>query len=192
MRIDTTGNVGIGLTAPTGKLHIVDTTLAGSGALAGSLLNLAQTWNTTGTPTAILLTVTNTASNAASLLMDLKVATVSQFSISLAGNVSPAGYMKESTDTLSGAGAVSVTKTTTKYTTAGVGDALTLANGVDGQIKRIILDVLTSAGHTAILTPATKKGFTTVTFSAAGQSVSLQFVTTRGWIVIGSFGAVIS
>jgi hypothetical protein len=93
------GNVGIGTTSPTtGKLVIVDTTLAGSAALAGSVLDLAQTWNTTGTPTALKLTVTDTASNAASLLLQLKVATVSQFKVSkagvgtFAGIVSAAGF----------------------------------------------------------------------------------------------------
>ncbi|MFA5932017.1 MAG: tail fiber domain-containing protein [Candidatus Paceibacterota bacterium] len=75
------GNVGIGTTTPASKLDILDTTLAGSGSLAGSVLNLAQTWNTTGTPTAIKLNVTNTASNGASLFMDLQVGGVSKFSV---------------------------------------------------------------------------------------------------------------
>lgn len=43
-----------------------------SGSNAQSLVDLAGTWNTTGTPTAIKLNVTDTASNAASLLMDLQ------------------------------------------------------------------------------------------------------------------------
>lgn len=92
-----------------------------------------------------------------------------------------------STDTRSGAGAVSVTKETTKVTTAGVGDALTLADGVDGQTKIVVLDVLTSGGHTAVLTPTTKTGFSTITFTAAGQTAMLKFYTTRGWMVIGNY-----
>ena len=80
-----TGNVGIGTMAPGARLDILDTTLAGSGSLAGSVLNLAQTWNTTGTPTAVKLNVTNTASNAASLLMDLQVGGVSKFKVSNKG-----------------------------------------------------------------------------------------------------------
>jgi hypothetical protein len=50
-----------------------------TGSQATSLLSLATTWNTTGTPTAIDLNVTDTASNAASLLMNLRVGGVSQF-----------------------------------------------------------------------------------------------------------------
>ena len=74
----TSGNVGIGTTSPTGKLDILDTTLAGSGALSGSALNIAQTWNTTGAPTAIKLNVTNTASLNGNLI-DLQISGVSQF-----------------------------------------------------------------------------------------------------------------
>ena len=80
------GNVGIGTTAPTAKLDIADTTLAGSGSLAGSVLNLAQTWNTTGTPTAIKLNVTNTASTGTPLLMDLQTGGVSKFKVDSLGN----------------------------------------------------------------------------------------------------------
>jgi len=58
---------------------------AGSGSLAGSLLNLNQTWNTTGNPTAIKLNVTNIASGTTSNLIDLQVATVSQFKVNKAG-----------------------------------------------------------------------------------------------------------
>jgi len=44
-----------------------------TGANAQSLLSLAGTWNTTGAPAGILLNITDTASDAASQLMDLKV-----------------------------------------------------------------------------------------------------------------------
>jgi hypothetical protein len=44
-----------------------------TGANAQSLFDLSGTWNTSGTPTAIKLNVTDTASNASSLLMDLQV-----------------------------------------------------------------------------------------------------------------------
>lgn len=92
-------------------------------------------------------------------------------------------------DTRSGAGAVSVTTGTTAVTSTGVGDALTLANGVAGQIKTIVHDV---DGGTAVLTPTTKTGFSTVTFTNAGDTVTLQYFTTRGWMVIGSYGVTIA
>ena len=81
MRINAAGNVGIGTTAPAAKLDIVDTTLSGSGALAGSVLKLAQTWNTTGNPTAIFANITNTASGGSSKIMDLQIGTVSQLAL---------------------------------------------------------------------------------------------------------------
>jgi hypothetical protein len=80
-----TGNVGIEKSTPTAKLDISDINLSGSGALAGSALNIEQTWNTTGTPTAIKLNVTDTASNASSNLLDLQVGGVSRFKVTKNG-----------------------------------------------------------------------------------------------------------
>jgi hypothetical protein len=78
-------SVGIGTASPISKLHIVDRAFAATGGLSGSILNLEQTWNTSGTPTAIKLNVTDTASNANSLLMDLEVSGLNRFSISKNG-----------------------------------------------------------------------------------------------------------
>ncbi len=60
-------------------------TLTGSQAI--SLLDLAQTWNTSGTPSAIKLNVTDTASNASSLLMDLQVGGTNRFRVDKNGSV---------------------------------------------------------------------------------------------------------
>lgn len=78
--------IGVGTTdAPT----FLAQTLTGqslTGTQATSLVDLATTWlSTTGTPTAIKLNVTDTASNAASNLMDLQVGGVSKFSVNKAG-----------------------------------------------------------------------------------------------------------
>ncbi len=66
MRITGAGNVGIGTSTPTAKLDVVDTTLAGSGGLSGSVLNLSQTWNTSGGPTAVKINITDIASGSVS------------------------------------------------------------------------------------------------------------------------------
>lgn len=58
-----------------------------TGANTTSLLDLTTTWNTTGAPSAIKANVTDTASAAASLLLDLLIAGASKFSVSKAGNV---------------------------------------------------------------------------------------------------------
>jgi len=52
-----------------------------TGTSATTSLDITQTWNTTGTPTAVRLNVTDTASNAASLLMDLRTGGTTRFYI---------------------------------------------------------------------------------------------------------------
>lgn len=82
------GNVAIGMTStPASRLDVTGLSLTGSAA--NSAVNVVQTWNTTGTPTAIKLNITDTASNAASNLMDLQVASTSQFKVDKAGRVIP-------------------------------------------------------------------------------------------------------
>lgn len=88
--LNSNGNVGLGTTNPISRVEVTDTTLAGSGSLAGSALIVNQTWNTTGTPTAIQLNVTDTASNAASQLVNLRVGGTSLFNIDKAGVVTVA------------------------------------------------------------------------------------------------------
>lgn len=58
-----------------------------TGSQATSLVDLAATWNTTGTPSAIKLNVTNTASNANSRLMDLQVSATSRFAVNRNGSL---------------------------------------------------------------------------------------------------------
>jgi hypothetical protein len=58
-----------------------------TGSQAQSLVDLSGTWSTTGTPTLIKANVTDTASNAASLLMDLQVGGSSKAGITKAGKI---------------------------------------------------------------------------------------------------------
>jgi len=90
---------------------------------------------------------------------------------------------------LSGAGAANVTQLATAITTTGVGDAITLANGVSGQTKTIFHDV---DGGSFVLTPTTKTGWTTFTSTVVGESITLLYTTTRGWIITGSYLGVIA
>jgi hypothetical protein len=57
-----------------------------TGSDSTSLIDLSGTWNTTGTPTLISADVTDTASNASSLLMDLKVGGVSKSTVTKYGS----------------------------------------------------------------------------------------------------------
>lgn len=73
-----------------GLLSTIYASLSGqslTGSAATSLLDLATTWNTSGTPTAIKLNVTDTASNASSLLFDLQVGGSSKFKVQKNGLV---------------------------------------------------------------------------------------------------------
>jgi hypothetical protein len=93
-----------------------------------------------------------------------------------------------SAQSLSGAGAVDVTNTFTSLTSTGASQALTLANGSVGEVKVIVHTV---DGGSAVLTPTTKIGFSTITFTAVGDSAMLIY-TAAGWAIIGSRGVTIA
>jgi len=100
------------------------------------------------------------------------------------GNVT--GVTTGSVQALSGAGAVNVTTAVTSLTTTGAAEALTLANGTVGQFKTIVHTV---DGGSAVLTPTTKIGFTTITFTGVGESATLVY-TAAGWAIVALNGAV--
>ena len=85
---------------------------------------------------------------------------------------------------LTAAGAVSITTTLTTVASSGV-IALTLADGIQGQIKVI---VFITDGGTATLTPATMNDGTTLAFADAGDSAILMWIGASGWQVIGIGG----
>ena len=91
-----------------------------------------------------------------------------------------------STQSLSGAGAVDVTNAFTALTTTGAAQALTLANGAVGEIK-IISHVVD--GGSAVLTPTTKIGFSTITFTNVADTAMLIY-TPAGWDIVALSGAV--
>ena len=91
-----------------------------------------------------------------------------------------------STQSLSGAGAVDITNAFTALTTTGAAQALTLANGAVGEIK-VIAHVVD--GGSAVLTPTTKIGFTTITFTNVGETATLIY-TAAGWAIVALNGAV--
>jgi hypothetical protein len=92
---------------------------------------------------------------------------------------------------LSGAGAVNITQLTTAFTSTATGDALTLANGVVGELKTIVYVAETAGADTGILTPTTRVGYATITFTNVGDSVTLQYFT-QGWAIIGVRGATVA
>ena len=104
-------------------------------------------------------------------------------------NVGIAGVTRHTgtPQTLTGAGAVNLTTDTTLLVTTGA-NALTLADGAEGQKKKVIM--ITDAGD-GTLTPTNARGFTTITFTAVGQTVTLEFLSVK-WNVMGYFGVTIA
>jgi hypothetical protein len=107
----------------------------------------------------------------------------------LTGNLTSNGALISTPQALSGAGAVNVTTLTTAVTTTAPAQALTLADGTNGQIKTIVHQAL-SGGGTWVLTPTTKTGYTTITSIAVGETCTLQFFTTIGWCILSLRGAI--
>jgi hypothetical protein len=107
----------------------------------------------------------------------------------LTGNLTSNGALISTPQALSGAGAVNVTTLTTAVTTTAPAQAITLADGTNGQIKTIVHQAL-SGGGTWVLTPTTKTGYTTITSIAVGETCTLQFFTTIGWCILSLRGAI--
>ena len=68
-------------------------------------------------------------------------------------------------------------------TTPGTNTTPAMANGVAGQMVTLVMDV--DGGGLSIITPDTLSGGASVTFTDVGDSVSLIFTATRGWVITG-------
>ena len=91
------------------------------------------------------------------------------------------------TQTLSGAGAVDVVSAITEVTTTGA-NALTLADGVEGQLKFIVM--ITDGGD-GTLTPTNFGSGSTITFNDAGDTATLLF-TNGKFYLLSHFGCTIA
>jgi hypothetical protein len=93
------------------------------------------------------------------------------------------GPQIEAVQALSGPGAVNITQPVTAFTSTGTGDALTLDDGVEGQLKTIVYVAETAGGDTGVLTPTNLGAGTTITFNAVGDACILQFIGTDWWAI---------
>ena len=98
------------------------------------------------------------------------------------------GAMFGTVQALSGAGAVDLTSLITQVTTTSA-DALTLANGTNGQLKII---TMVADGGDGTLTPTTFANGSTITFNDVGDSVLLVYNTTGGWAAVSNVGCTIA
>ncbi len=72
-------------------------------------------------------------------------------------------------------------------TTAGDGEALSLADGTAGQI--LVITLGTDGGGDGTLTPTTATGWATIVFADAGDTAALMYIDdTVGWVILGLSG----
>jgi hypothetical protein len=94
---------------------------------------------------------------------------------------------------ITAAGTFNPTGGNRSYVTLNGTIAVTLDDGVQGQILHIYCRDITSSGTTTI-TPTNKAGFTSIAFDAIGETATLMFADGGGgqWYLISSFGATVS
>ena len=92
---------------------------------------------------------------------------------------------------LSGAGAADIVNLITELTTGAGAAAVTLADGsTSGQIK--IINHIVDGGGTATVTPTTFANGSTIAFDAVGESVTLVWNSTVGWVASSVNGATVA
>ena len=69
-------------------------------------------------------------------------------------------------------------------TTGGTATTPALANGTAGQLVTFVLDV--DGGGNSVITPTTKSGFTAATLTDVGDSATMIYTATRGWVAIAA------
>lgn len=94
-----------------------------------------------------------------------------------------AGPIVNGVQALSGSGAVNVTQAVTKFTSTATGNALSLVDGVEGQLKTIVYVAEAAGADTGILTPNNLGAGTTITFNNVGDACILQFLGTDWWAI---------
>lgn len=94
------------------------------------------------------------------------------------------GLLKSTYEEKSGAGAISTTVLTSYWTSTGASQALTLADGEEGQFKIIIHAV---DGGSLVITPTNfalaAPASASVSLVAAGDNIVLQFVKGAWWLI---------
>lgn len=147
-------------------LGTISTQNANAVAITGGAVDGTTVGSTTRAAGAF---TTLSANAAASLTSTLAVTGIATLSASYAGGV----------QSLTGAGALNVTTMTTAWTTTGA-QAGTLADGVQGQVKHV---VMVADGGDGTLTPANFGNGTTITFNDVGDAVILQFLGSDWWLL---------
>ena len=164
------GAAGTGATANgvAGQVSITQT-LSGSDTTA--MLALSPTWNTSGIANGIFMNVTNTSSAITSKLIDLQVATVSQWSVNVVGKMTfvtgsnksmGTATLSSGTVTVSNTAITANSKVWVQYAT-GVAPSLGI-----GSISTLTVPTIT-AGTSFVITGLTAAGITNTTDTSVVQ-----------------------
>lgn len=98
-----------------------------------------------------------------------------------------ANYVSGSVNVAADVLAIPVTHSIVRKTTGADAEALTLANGVPGQV--LVITLVVDGGGDGTLTPTTKTGWATIVFADAGDTATLQYIDdTVGWVILGLSG----
>lgn len=92
---------------------------------------------------------------------------------------------------LTAAGAVTLTSTVTRLNTSSGSDvAITLADGIEGQVKILVMETKGSTGN-FVLTPTNLWGYATLTFNTVGDCAILRFSNGK-WAIVANQGATLA
>lgn len=194
-----TGALTVGTTAVTGKVltgfvqgagvvAATDSILEGVNKLDGNVaaLSAAGVGGTLADTLVIVGNGTNVAT-AVAVSGDATIANTGALTVTGSTGAFAVGttFGTASTTVTSGAGAVAITGAIHEITTTGTGDAMTLADGAEGQHLHVVYVAEGAGGDTAVLTPSNLAGAnTTVTFTDLGDSAHLLF-TAGTWFFLG-------
>jgi len=90
----------------------------------------------------------------------------------------------DDSETLTGAGAVSVDKTVTVLSNPGSNGTLTIAAGSTGQIKIIVMT--SNTGGNTLTLDDSDLGHDTVVFNEAGDTATLLYIGSKWWVIGGT------
>ncbi len=188
----TTGTVTIGGTAQTGTMTLGDS--SGINIVQIGSGEGATTVNVAGGATAAK--VVNVATGAVANLVTIGTVTGVATTTINAGSgsilhVGPASYTPDAITATSAGVAASVATVVTEITTNGDSDLdnVTLANGIDGQVKIFAVVAVGNVADSVKITPASMIGGTQITFAANPLGLGCQMVYdagAAGWIVTGN------
>ena len=123
-------------------------------------------------------TLFNVVANPSTTPINNKVSTANIFN-----NIPTYIGLKQTADTLNASGAADITTAVTLVNSTSGTTAVSLATGTDGQIKTI---VFTAGTNPVNITPTNLAGYTSITLSAVGRTVTLMFKNSYWYIIAGN------